>query len=132
MHYSRVMQLRLLLPALVLLSLPIAAQDLDVDREELRSQSDATIEFENYQGPQDTVSSAEEIRGIGEQLADQLVPAPGSTASYLQRYTIFRGVDPADPVGLDADVLSINENAGVDHIDNVRRILSGYLTQAFA
>ncbi|MFP4408948.1 MAG: P83/100 family protein [Spirochaetaceae bacterium] len=111
---------------------PVFAQDVDVDREELESQAEAVIEFENYEGTEEEVSSAGEIRGIGETLARDIAPEGGSTAEYFDRYTLFRGLDPTDPEGLDADVLSINENATVNHIDNVRRIISGYLTDAFA
>lgn len=134
MHYSKgMLSRRLLLPFSIILIIlsPLFSQDVDVDREELESQADAIIEFENYQGPQEQVSSAAEIRGIGEILSQRLAPEGGSTADYFDRYTVFRGVDPADPEGLEADVLSINENATVNHIDNVRRIISGYLVDAF-
>lgn len=135
MHYSKSMLLRrrftiFLLVAAIPMTL-LQAQDVDVDREELESQADATIEFENYQGPQENVSSADQIRGIGTTLSRFLSPEPGSSADYFDRYTIFRGLDPNDPEGLDADILSINENATVNHIDNVRRIISGYLSDAF-
>lgn len=134
MHYSKGMLRRRLLLSFSIIFLvlsPLFSQDVDVDREELESQADAIIEFENYQGPQEQVSSAAEIRGIGEILSQRLAPEGGSTASYFDRYTVFRGVDPADPEGLEADILSINENATVNHIDNVRRIISGYLVDAF-
>jgi hypothetical protein len=112
-------------------TLLLEAQDLDVDREELESQAGATIEFENYEGPQEDVDTAEQIRGIGATLSLFLSPEPGSSADYFDRYTIFRGLDPNDPEGLAADILSINPNATVNHIDNVRRIISGYLVDAF-
>lgn len=134
MQYSKAMLLRRLLfiPLMVFLTLSLLiAQEVDVDREELQSQADATIEFQNYQGPQEEVSSASEIRGIGRALSQALAPEGGSTAAYFDRYSVFRGVDPNDPEGLDADILSINESATVNHIDNVRRIISGYLVDAF-
>jgi hypothetical protein len=134
MHYSKDMLLRRLFSILLMLFLSwsfLFGQDVDVDREELESQADAGIEFRNYEGPQDEVSSAAEIRGIGRILSQRLAPEGGSAADYFDRYTIFRGVDPNDPDGLDADVLSINENATVNHIDNVRRIISGYISDAF-
>lgn len=135
MHYSKGMLLRRLFTMFLLITaVPMTllmAQDVDVDREELQTQADATIEFENYQGPQENVSSADQIRGIGATLSRFLSPEPGSSADYFDRYTIFRGLDPNDPEGLDADILSIHENATVNHIDNVRRIISGYLSDAF-
>ncbi|MFW6329582.1 MAG: P83/100 family protein, partial [Alkalispirochaetaceae bacterium] len=131
MHYSKTMIARLLLVVLFVTALPAFSQEVDVDREELESQAEATIEFENFEGEQEEVSSADEIRGIGEALSEGLAPEPGATADYFGRYTIFRGVDPEDPEGLDADVLSINPDAEVNHIDNVRRIIAGYLIDAF-
>lgn len=134
MHYSEDMLLRRLFLLFTLITAPILllfAQDVDVDREELQSQADATIEFENFEGPVEDADTAEQIRGIGVALSRFLSPEPGSSADYFDRYTIFRGLDPGDPEGLDADVLSINANATVNHIDNVRRIISGYLADAF-
>lgn len=121
----------LLFPGTALLGQEGPQDGIDVDRQELRSQAESSVEFENFEGPQDDVDTAEEIRGIGRSLFGALEPEPGGVASYFDRYTIFRGVDREDPEGLDADVLSINENAQVNHIDNVRRILAGYLQDAF-
>ena len=40
---------------------------------------------------------------------------------------MIRAADPATAAGFDADILSLEPEARVNHIDNVRRILVGYL-----
>jgi hypothetical protein len=44
---------------------------------------------------------------------------------------VIHAVDPAEPKGFDADILILGSGVGVDHIDNVRRILSAYLESAY-
>ncbi len=56
---------------------------------------------------------------------------PGEERSYFDRYRILHAVDPAEEQGLDADILYITEQAQVDNIENVRRILGAYLSSAY-
>ncbi len=103
---------------------------LEVDRPELQQAvSGATIEFINYVGPHTSVSTAEEIRGIGFSLADALKGRQLSGDS--NRYQIIHAIDPDVTGKLDADILVIGAGATVDHIDNIRRILSAYLVRAY-
>jgi hypothetical protein len=118
----------LVLGALLALGLPAGAQE--VAEEELRS-ADREIEFENYSGPYTSVDTAEEIKAIGYLLAGSL-RQDGRAGRFLDKYTILRALDPAEIGKFDADILSIEAEARVDHIDNVRRILAGYLEGAFA
>jgi len=118
----------LVLGALLALGLPIGAQE--VAEEELRS-ADREIEFENYSGPYARIDTAEEIKAIGYLLASSL-KQDGRTGRFLTKYTILRALDPHEQGKFDADILSIEAEARVDHIDNVRRILAGYLEGAFA
>lgn len=122
--------MRRLLPALLLLVFAPGLGAYDVDRSELETQLDATIEFINYEGPYETIQSIEEIRGIGEFLgAGELLA--GQSSSYFSRYRVIRAVDPEIETGLDADIFIIESNARVDHIDNLRLIIGGYLQSAF-
>lgn len=89
----------------------------------------ATIEFINYSGPHAVINTAEEIRGIGAELGTALRTAP--TAGTPARYWIQHIVDASVATGFDADILTLGPGAGVDHIDNIRRILSAYLTAAY-
>ena len=113
---------------LSLLAAPIFG--LDVDRDELEDAAAADIEFQNYEGPYEDTDTLDEISGIGSFLADPPL-LPGEERDYFNRYRILHAVDPDMDAGLDADILYILEDARVDHIDNVRRILSGYLSAAY-
>ncbi len=117
----------------IVLLLGLAASPLwsvDVDREELESQIDREIEFQNYEGPQEEIDTAEAIAGIGSALASPPL-LPGEARDYFDRYRILHAVDPAQEEGLDADILYILDDAQVDHIDNVRRILASYLSESY-
>jgi hypothetical protein len=105
----------------------LAAQQ--VAEEELKS-VDREVVFVNYEGPQQRIDTAEEIKGLGWYLASALKEG-GRRASFLLKYSVIRAVDPEETGRFDADILSIDADAKVDHIDNVRRILAGYLEGAF-
>ncbi len=116
------------LTLLAVILLPALA--LEVDQKEVSDAAlNATIEFVNYTGPQDRIDTAEEIRGIGTALGQAIRTAP--TAGSRSRYYIIHAVDPAVQTGFDADILVLGPDAGVDHIDNLRRIISAYLTAAY-
>jgi hypothetical protein len=100
-----------------------------VAEEELKS-ADREIQFINYTGPAGRIDTAEEIKAIGYVLADSL-KQDGRSGRFLTKYSILRAVDPKEKGKFDADILSIDPEARVDHIDNVRRILAGYLEGAF-
>ena len=117
----------LVIGVLLALGLPAGAQQ--VAEEELRS-ADREIEFENYSGPYERVDTAEEIKAIGFLLADSL-KQDGRTGRFLDKYSILRAADPRETGKFEADILSIEAEARVDHIDNVRRILAGYLEGTF-
>ena len=112
-----------------------AGFSLEVDRNEIApGQNDPAIEFINYTGPSATVSTAAEIRGIGSALSGAAVQTGTGgavTAGSRSRYFLIHAVDPSTATGLDADILVIGADATVDHIDNIRRILSGYLSAAY-
>mgnify|MGYP006290079719 CR=1 FL=1 len=99
-----------------------AAGALDVAESEILSEDIRPVDFENYTGPHEIINTVEEILGIGRNLA----AGRGGI-----KYRIIRAVDPEAEVGLDSDILVIEESARVDHIKNVRRILSGYLMETY-
>jgi hypothetical protein len=103
---------------------------LDVDQDELEGTADESVEFQNYEGPYEDIDTAEDIAGIGSFLATPPL-LPGEERSYFGRYRMLHAVDPEADEGLDADILYISDQAAVDHIDNVRRILSSYLSTAY-
>jgi hypothetical protein len=102
---------------------------LELDREELEDTAGVDIEFENYEGPVDQIDSRDAIRGIGAVLGRQT--RSGGTGDYDGRYRVRRIVgDQSDP-RLAADIVTLGAAARVDHIENLRRILAGYLQESW-
>lgn len=103
-----------------------------VNEPEIKSVGD-TIEFINYVGPHSKIDSLSAIKEIGSGLGARLAPAKKSYASAGEksRYSVIHAVDPNEKGKLDADIFFIGSGATVDHITNVRRIVSAYLTAAY-
>lgn len=107
---------------------------LEVARDELESITDS-IQFINYTGPHAIVQTVDEIRGIGTGLSSAVNQGNRDafgTSGNANLYSVIHAVDPTTNEKLDADILIIGENALVDHIVNLRRIISGYLMTAYA
>jgi hypothetical protein len=117
-----------ILSILVFLSV-LGSYAQDVAEQELRS-VDREIVFINYEGPYDRIDTADEIKGLGWYLAN-VIGQNNERASFLLKYSVIRAIDPAEQGKFDADIFCIDRDAKVDHIDNVRRILAGYLEGAF-
>ncbi|MDR1894645.1 MAG: hypothetical protein LBQ61_08200 [Spirochaetales bacterium] len=116
--------LRIFLTALLVISaFPLAAQ---VDRPELESAGE--VQFQNYQGPHSRIDTVEEIIGIGTILSRRDASGEGR---YFDKYRVVHVYDSQETRLFSADIFILEPNAGVDHIDNLRRILSGYLTGAY-
>lgn len=107
---------------------------LEVDKNELQSADSTTIEFINYTGPHKVIDSADSIRGIGSSLGKNIAQnvEKSSSSGSANRYRVIHAVDPNETGKLDADILYIGSDATVDHIDNLRRIIAGYLTAAYS
>ncbi len=120
-----------LLPALALLLCPlvfISAQQ-GVDTEELKSGA-KKVEFVNFTGTHAVIETVEQIRGIGRGLASG-VSAGAVPARWLTKYSVFHIPSVAGEKPFGADVFSIDADSRIDHIDNVRRIVSAYLEQLY-
>ncbi len=135
MMYTRVggsMKKNIIIFCLVLILTPVFS--LEVDRIELESAGDEnSVVFLNYTGPHDIISSAEQIVEIGIGMGAPIDPNVQEVQRMGERnrYYVIHAVDPDTTVGLDADILILGEDALVDHIDNLRRIISGYLQAAY-
>ncbi|MBP3710597.1 MAG: hypothetical protein J6I73_09410 [Treponema sp.] len=103
-----------------------------VNEPELKSVSD-TVEFINYVGPHAKIDSLSAIKEIGAGLGRVVARSRNAyiTAGERNRYYIVHAVDPNEKGKLDADILYIGRDATVDHIVNVRRIISAYLVAAY-
>ena len=110
-----------------------SASAIEVDEIELQVSGGDAIQFENYGGPYAVIETADAIVGIGTALGRE-VAAAVETAATIQpaaKYTLIHAIDMQTQTGLDADILLLNETAGVDHIRNLRRIITGYLEAAY-
>ena len=117
--------------ALALSAVPLPADDaLDVDEAEVSSAQGRAIQFINYEGPHEVIETAESIRGIGRVLG-RAVAAGATRSGEVGRYSVIHAVDPAVPAGFDADIIILGEGARVDHVKNVRRIVAGFLEEAY-
>ena len=101
-----------------------------VDESELRGVNE-TVEFINYTGPHKVIDSASAIKSIGTGLGNSITPSRSSTAGNRNKYYVVHAVDASESGKLDADILFIGKDATVDHIKNLRRIISGYLQSAY-
>ena len=106
----------------------LSAQRVDV--EELKKHIKGNIHFINYTGPERIVQKREEIINIGKILAIRLA-RNGREGHISLKYSVYHIIGPAKEKGLDADIISIDRDARVDHIKNVRRIIGGYLAEAY-
>ncbi|UTC62271.1 hypothetical protein E4O05_12310 [Treponema sp. OMZ 787] len=119
---------RLLVFSFFLIMVVVSGFAIEVDKPEIDSVKNKTIEFINYTGPHYVVDSADTIRGIGSNLAGAV---KNGRAGDMNRYSVIHCVDPEVKEGLNADIFIIGKNAGVDHINNVRLIIAGYLKAAY-
>ncbi len=115
---------------LVLLTAVPVLGAYEVDSDELAPYIDSPIEFQNYEGPLEVVQTRDEILGIGLHLGEQFTPEFGQF-SYFGVYTVIHAVDPTLTEGLDADIMLLSDRARVDHINNFRLIIAGYLQGAY-
>jgi hypothetical protein len=106
---------------------------LDVNKGELESAQNDSIQFENYGGPHAVIESRSAIMGIGTHLGEEVskdIENPQAVEPYA-KYSVYHVVGGIEENRLDADILFLNASAGVDHITNLRRILTGYLMAAY-
>ncbi len=121
------------LPAVAAFAFMLASvYPLEVDRGEI-SVDTTRVEFINYTGAHDEINTIEEIQAIGSMLGLEIRPLPADELARVgnERYRVIHAVDPSETNGFDADILILGETAAVDHIDNLRRIISFYLSSAY-
>ncbi|MES0491519.1 MAG: P83/100 family protein, partial [Leptospirales bacterium] len=108
--------------------IPISLMSISVNQKEIKTVE--PVEFEDYEGPQNK-DTPEEVAGIGKNLKLGLKAGPNTEKyTWNNKYTIVRAVDPKSEK-LNADIFIIEKYAKVDTIKNVRRILAGYLQEAY-
>lgn len=103
---------------------------IEVDRDEITSVDPEKVNFVNYEGPHAFINTREEIVGIGRRLGTTIGAEP-ATVRFYGKYRVIHVVAPEEPIGFDADIYIIEPEAEVDHVNNVRLMLSGYLQSAY-
>lgn len=105
---------------------------LEVDEEEIKRTGSDTIEFINYTGPHKVIDSLEAIKSIGSDLGKAVGKnvSDYSTSGNSAKYSVIHAVDSTKGK-LDADIIIIGSDATVDHITNLRRIISAYLSSSY-
>ena len=102
---------------------------VEVYRSELEQTPSTEIHFNSYSGPVTVFNTMAQIRGIGTALGEQI--ALGETvAGNPSRYQVLHLVEE-NAKELSADIFIIGSAAGVDHIRNLRAIISAYLVAAY-
>lgn len=121
--------MRYVTACIVLLSLTVGLFPIGVDQGEIKT--DKEIEFINYQGPYSYRETVMAIRAIGRALARGLESSGGDRFQYHSKYSIIHVYNEEDDGLFSADILSIDKDARVEHIRNVRLILAAYLQEMY-
>ncbi len=118
---------------LALLTMATAVFAVEVDEEEIKSISADEVVFENYMGPHSIINTIEEIRAIGSGIGREVSKDIEKTRTFghAPKYSVIHAVDAEEKGKLDADILILGPDAKVDHIKNLRRIISAYLSAAY-
>ncbi|TAL32218.1 MAG: hypothetical protein EPN93_16515 [Spirochaetes bacterium] len=107
------------------------AYAIKVDVEELKSGK--KIDFQNYVPPAVRPDSFMEIKAIGYGLAAGAARYGANVqVPYYLKYSIIRAVSADEPEKLAADIFSVDPDARVTHIDNLRLIIAAYLEGMYA
>lgn len=113
---------------IVLTAVPAAGLEVDID--ELRKAG--KIEFINYAGPQRNRDSVAAVKSIGTGLAAAAEKrGENARVNYYMKYSLIRAISKDEPEKLSADIVSIDREARVTHIQYIRRILSGYFERMY-
>ncbi|HOV13962.1 MAG TPA: P83/100 family protein [Spirochaetota bacterium] len=102
---------------------------LTVDEGEINLK-DTNIEFINYRGTYRYTETLFEIKSIGTRLATG-VKDDNNIFRYFMKYSIVHAIDNETSDLYDAAIFFIDSDAKVDHIRNVRAIISAYLEKKF-
>ena len=126
--------LRKFIGSLIALSISFGASAIEVNQNEIQSAGNSNeVVFRNYSGPHSVINTIEQIREIGSSIGVQVRANPDRTGTIgsANRYAVIHAIDPNETGKFDADIFVIGRNATVDHITNLRRIISAYLSSAY-
>lgn len=117
----------------LLANLAFSAFALEVSTSELKTTSEDKIVFKSYTGPVSVVQTKRQIAEIGGYIGGNIAKDVYNSGSfsYSPKYKILHAVNPKVKEKLDADIIILSDGAGVDHIKNLRLIISTYLSKAY-
>jgi len=138
-----------ILLAITIFTVIAAVGYAQVDRDELKDLP--PVVFINYEGPHAVLDTWEEIRQIGVGLGGTISTRERGLAPTLEamsaeqrrtyaykfesgaqnRYFVIHSVSGPEGNKIDADILGLGVDTGVDHIRNLRVIIRGYLQAAY-
>lgn len=104
---------------------------LEVDVDEIMSAK--KIKFTNYTGKPTKVESRDQVKSIGTGLGRTLKRIKSNqTARHGLKYSIVHATSEKEKTKYSADIFSVDKNARVNHINDLRRIIAGYLQSYYA
>ncbi len=110
--------------AVILFSTALFSIEVDIDE----ISKGKKVNFVNFAGRGSKSESISEIKSIGYRLSYQVKNGkPDTQYKFHMKYSIIRALAASDKEKFSADILFIDRDARVDHIRNVRRIISAYL-----
>ena len=99
---------------------------LEVDVDEIKTKP---IVFINYEGKYDKPETVREIEAIGQALSRD--SGENKLVRFHMKYSLMRAISKEEPEKFSADILSIDKDAKVGHIDAIRKIISAYLANKY-
>lgn len=121
------MKIRKILFIFIILYSVFNMYSLKVAVDEIKT--DTMIYFINYNGKYRYQDTAFSIRAIGAQLSK--FEYDNEPFRYFMKYSIIHAVDDTTTDKYDADIFSIDREARIDHIRNVRLIISSFLEKRY-
>ena len=110
--------------AIILFSTSLFSIEVDIDEISKAKK----VDFVNFSGRGSKTETVSQIKSIGYRLSYQVKNGkPETPYRFHLKYSIIRALSVSDNDRFSADILFIDKDARVDHIRNVRRIISAYL-----
>ncbi len=111
--------------AMILIMFSPSLYSYEVDIDEIKSKK---IDFINFTGRESKSESVSEIKSIGYRLSYIVKNVkPDSLSRFNMKYSVLRAISKEEKEKFSADIIFIDKEARVDHIRNIRRIISAYL-----
>lgn len=116
---------------LLLLALAAApAWPQELAQDELSTTAGRAFSFQTFHGTETVTQSVGDVVGIGEVLWRTL-RVNGTRGTYFGKYEVIRSFDPSQTRLFGADIIVFDAGARVNTLDNVQRVVAGYIEAAF-